>query len=284
MELTKEELELIKEKREQQKAEEKAGIEIATSAVKQSIKDRINQNNKQLQAARDFVDELDSKDFTLHIKKVPDSRKKEKATDEKGENGRTIYKTIYKETFVDETAYIKYKNQPLIHPGIWINVKEHHTGSSWYDGSVGYRMFIRGCGYDLEDKAYKRPSTVINKIEEYVSTNQRETFVEEKQNEFIKILKKNPPIKGSKIEEIDIYSGGYKGMHYNRYMNRYKGVKITLKNGVEMECSINVDEKGNTKLVQHKTTIPKPNFKGAPIDALDKLNELDFNFKGEKES
>ena len=73
-------------------------------------------------------------------------------------------------------------------------------------------------------------------------------------------------------------------MRYNRYMNRYKGVKITLKNGVEMECSINVDEKGNTKLIQHKTTIPRPNFKGAPIDVLDKLNELDFNFKGEKES
>lgn len=284
MELTKEELELIKEKREQQKAEEKEEYDKAVSNIQDTITSVVNRNNRQIQATRNFIDELDSNDFTLYIQKVPDSRKREKATDEKDENGRTIYKTLYKETFVNETAYIKYKNQPLIHPGIWINVKEHHTGSSWHYSSVGYRMFIRGCGYDLEDKAYKRPSTVINKIEGYIAINQREIFVEEKQNEFIKILKNDPPIKGSKIQETLIYSGGYRGNHYDKYMHRYKGVKITLKNGVEMECRINVDEKGNTKLVQHKTTIPKPNFKGAPIDVLDKLNELDFNFKGEKES
>lgn len=284
MKLTKEELELIKNKREKQKSEEKEEYDKAVSNIKDTITSIISRNNRQIQATRDFVTELDSKDFTLYIQKVPDSRKREKATDEKDEKGFTVYKTLYKESFVNETAYIKYKNKPIDYPNIYINVKEHHTGSSWNYSSVGYRMFIRGCGYDLEEKAYKRPSTVINKIEGYIATNQREMFVEEKQNEFILLLQENPPIKGSKIKETLIYSGGYRGNRYDKYMYRYKGVKITLKNGVEMECSIRVDEKGNTKLIQHKTTIPKPSFKGSPIDILDKLNKLNFNFKGEKES
>ena len=233
MELTKEELELVKIKREeisQLKAEHqerlKKDIQDKKEMNERRVSTLLSGQENQIIAARRFVDEMNDPDFTLFIKEWEDESRsilwdydyeRIPIRDKNGEQTKTIASEI---KFTREQAYIKFKNQPLTYGNLYVMVTAHS-----YDE---YRMRINGVDYKTENKEYKRVSTVMGKVKTFYERKNKRKIEDKLIEEFIVDLIENPPYTGSVVKRKMMYQGGYSGNSYNKFMHQNEGVEITL--------------------------------------------------------
>ena len=288
MELTNEELELVKVKREEiAQLKEKH-----QNQLDKDIQDKKEMNERrvesikldqvqQIVAARGFVNEMNDPDFTLFIKERDEVRKaiiwdydyqRNPIRDKNGEQTKTIASEI---EFTKKEAYIKFKNQPITYGNIYIMV----TAYSGYGDD--YRMRINGVDYKTENKEYKRVSTVMNKVKTFYERNNTKKIEDKLIEEFIVDLIENPPYTGSVVKRRMMYQGGYRGNSYNKFMYQNEGVEITLQNGIVMNCKV-VVSRGYACVIRHNIVLPNE-LGSTTTDVLECLNKVEFQVNKEEE-
>ena len=286
MELTKEELELVKIKREetaQLKAEYQERLKKDIQDKKEMNERRVSTitHNQELQitAARRFVDEMSDPDFTLFIKEWEDESRgilwdydyqRNPIRDKDGNQTKTIASEI---KFTRKQAYIKYKNQPITYGNLYVMVTAHDYGE--------YRMRINGIGYKTENKSYKRVSTVMDKVKTHYERKNRAEIEDRLIKEFIDNLIENPPYPDSVVKRRMVYQGGYRGNSYNKFMYSHEGVEITLQNGIKVECKV-VVSRNEAMLVRHSIILPDK-LGSTTMDVLECLNKVEFQVNKEEE-
>lgn len=286
MELTKEELELVKIKREetaQLKAEYQERLKKDIQDKKEMNERRVSTitHNQELQitAARRFVDEMSDPDFTLFIKEWEDESRgilwdydyqRNPIRDKDGNQTKTIASEIF---FTRKQAYIKYKNQPITYGNLYVMVTDH--------GYNEYRMRINGIDYKTENKSYKRVSTVMDKVKTHYERKNREKNEDRLIKEFIDNLMENPPYPDSVVKRKMVYQGGYRGNSYSKFMYSHEGVEITLQNGIKMECRV-VVSRNETMLTRHSIVLPDK-LGSTTMDVLECLNKVEFQVNKEEE-
>ena len=286
MELSREELELVKVKREeisQLKAEHQ-------ERLKKDIQDKIEMNERrvstllsgqenQIIAARRFVDEMNDPDFTLFIKEWEDESRsilwdydyeRIPIRDKNGEQTKTIASEI---KFTREQAYIKFKNQPLTYGNLYVMVTAHSYNE--------YRMRINGVDYKTENKEYKRVSTVMGKVKTFYERKNKRKIEDKLIEEFIVDLIENPPYTDSVVKRRMMYQGGYSGNSYNKFMYSHEGVEITLQNGIKIECRVFVS-RNEAMLSRHSIVLPDK-LGSTTMDVLECLNKVKFQINKEEE-
>ena len=286
MELTKEELELVKIKREetaQLKAEYQEKLKKDIQDKKEMNERRVSTitHNQELQitAARRFVDEMSDSDFTLFIKEWEDESRgilwdydyqRNPIRDKDGNQTKTIASEI---KFTRKQAYIKYKNQPITYGNLYVMVTAHDYGE--------YRMRINGIGYKTENKSYKRVSTVMDKVKTHYERKNREEIEDRLIKEFIDNLMENPPYPDSVVKRKMVYQGGYRGNSYNKFMYSHEGVEIILQNGIKVECKV-VVSRNEAMLIRHNIVLPDK-LGSTTMDVLECLNKVEFQVNKEEE-
>ena len=286
MELTNEELELVKVKREEiAQLKEKH-----QKQLDKDIQDKIEMNERrvntllsgqeqQIAAARRFVDEMNDPDFTLFIKEWEDESKgilwdydyqRNPIRDKNGMQTKTIASEI---KFTRKQAYIKFKNQPITYGNLYVTVTAHSYGE--------YRMNINGVDYKTENKEYKRVSTVMDKVKTHYERKNRAEIEDRLIKEFIDNLMENPPYPNSVVKRRMVYQGGYRGNSYNKFMYSSVGVDIILQNGIKVECKV-VVSRNEAILVRHSITLPDK-LGSTTMDVLECLNKVEFQVNKEEE-
>ena len=286
MELSKEELELVKEKREEI-------AQLKANHLKRHFKDiqdkiemnerRVNdiKRNQELQilAARRFVNEMSDPDFTLFIKEWEDESKgilcdydyqRNPIRDKNGNQTKTIASEI---KFTRKQASIKYRNQPIKYGNLYVEVTAHGYGE--------YRMRINGIDYKTENKEYKRVSTVMDKVKTHYERKNRAEIEDRLIKEFIDNLMENPPYPDSVVKRKMVYQGGYRGNSYSKFMYSHEGVEITLQNGIKMECRV-VVSRNEAILTRHSIVLPDK-LGSTTMDVLECLNKVEFQVNKEEE-
>lgn len=286
MELTKEELELVKIKREET-AQLKAEYQ---KRIDKDIQDKIEMNERrvntllsgqeqQIAAARRFVDEMNDPDFTLFIKEWEDESRsilwdydyqRNPIRDKNGEQTKTIASEI---KLTRKQAYIKFKNQPLTYGNLYVTVTAHSYNE--------YRMRINGVDYKTENKEYKRVSTVMGKVKTFYERKNKRKIEDKLIEEFIVDLIENPPYKDSVVKRRMVYQGGYSGNSYNKFMYSHEGVEITLQNGIKIECRVFVS-RNEAMLSRHSIVLPDK-LGSTTMDVLECLNKVEFQVNKEEE-
>ena len=286
MELTKEELELVKIKREetaQLKAEYQERLKKDIQDKKEMNERRVNdiKRNQELQilAARRFVNEMSDPDFTLFVKEWEDESRgiiwdydyqRNPIRDKDGNQTKTIASEI---KFTRKQAYIKYKNQPITYGNLYVMVTAHGYGE--------HRMRINGVDYKTENREYKRVSTVMDKVKTHYERKNREEIEDKLIKEFIDNLMENPPYPDSVVKRKMVYQGGYRGNSYNKFMYSHEGVEITLQNGIKVECKV-VVSRNEAMLVRHSIILPDK-LGSTTMDVLECLNKVEFQVNKEEE-
>jgi hypothetical protein len=286
MELTKEELELVKIKREeiaQLKAEYQERLKKDIQGKKEMNERRVNdiKRNQELQilAARRFVNEMSDPDFTLFIKEWEDESRgiiwdydyqRNPIRDKNGSQTKTIASEI---KFTRKQAYIKYRNQPITYGNLYVMVTAHGYGE--------HRMRINGVDYKTENKEYKRVSTVMDKVKTHYERKNREEIEDRLIKEFIDNLMENPPYPDSVVKRRMVYQGGYRGNSYNKFMYSHEGVEITLQNGIKIECKVFVS-RNEAMLSRHSIVLPDK-LGSTTMDVLECLNKVEFQVNKEEE-
>jgi hypothetical protein len=286
MELTKEELELVKIKREeiaQLKAEYQERLKKDIQGKKEMNERRVNdiKRNQELQilAARRFVNEMSDPDFTLFIKEWEDESRgiiwdydyqRNPIRDKNGSQTKTIASEI---KFTRKQAYIKYKNQPITYGNLYVMVTAHGYGE--------HRMRINGVDYKTENKEYKRVSTVMDKVKTHYERKNRAEIEDRLIKEFIDNLMENPPYPDSVVKRRMVYQGGYRGNSYNKFMYSHEGVEITLHNGIKIECKVFVS-RNEAMLSRHSIVLPDK-LGSTTMDVLECLNKVEFQVNKEEE-
>ena len=286
MELTKEELELVKVKREeiaQLKAEYQERLKKDIQDKKEMNERRVNdiKRNQELQilAARRFVNEMSDPDFTLFVKEREDESRgiiwdydyqRNPIRDKDGNQTKTIASEI---KFTRKQAYIKYKNQPITYGNLYVMVTAHGYGE--------HRMRINGVDYKTENKEYKRVSTVMDKVKTHYERKNRAEIEDRLIKEFIDNLMENPPYPNSVVKRKMVYQGGYRGNSYNKFMYSSVGVDIILQNGIKVECKV-VVSRNEAILVRHSITLPDK-LGSTTMDVLECLNKVEFQVNKEEE-
>jgi hypothetical protein len=286
MELTKEELELVKIKREeiaQLKAEYQERLKKDIQGKKEMNERRVNdiKRNQELQilAARRFVNEMSDPDFTLFIKEWEDESRgiiwdydyqRNPIRDKNGSQTKTIASEI---KFTRKQAYIKYKNQPITYGNLYVMVTAHGYGE--------HRMRINGVDYKTENKEYKRVSTVMDKVKTHYERKNRAEIEDRLIKEFIDNLMENPPYPDSVVKRRMVYQGGYRGNSYNKFMYSHEGVEITLQNGIKIECKVFVS-RNEAMLSRHSIVLPDK-LGSTTMDVLECLNKVEFQVNKEEE-
>ena len=286
MELSNEELELVKIKREEiSQLKEKH-----QKQLDKDIQDKIEMNERrvstllsgqenQIIAARRFVDEMNDPDFTLFIKEWEDESRsilwdydyqRNPIRDKNGEQTKTIASEI---KFTREQAYIKFKNQPLTYGNLYVMVTAHSYGE--------YRMRINGVDYKTENKEYKRVSTVMGKVKTFYGRKNKRKIEDQLIKEFIDNIIENPPHTGSVVKRRMMYQGGYSGNSYNKFMHQNEGVEITLQNGITMNCKV-VVSRGHACIIRHSIVLPSE-LGSTTTDVLECLNKVEFQVNKEEE-
>ena len=286
MELTKEELELVKIKREET-------AQLKANHLKRHFKDiqdkiemnerRVNdiKRNQELQilAARRFVNEMSDPDFTLFVKEWEDESRgiiwdydyqRNPIRDKDGNQTKTIASEI---KFTRKQAYIKYKNQPITYGNLYVMVTAHGYGE--------HRMRINGVDYKTENREYKRVSTVMDKVKTHYERKNRAEIEDRLIEEFIVNLIENPPYKDSVVKRRMVYQGGYRGNSYNKFMYSHEGVEITLQNGIKIECKVFVS-RNEAMLSRHSIVLPDK-LGSTTMDVLECLNKVEFQVNREEE-
>ena len=286
MELTKEELELVKIKREetaQLKAEYQERLKKDIQDKKEMNERRVNdiKRNQELQilAARRFVNEMSDPDFTLFVKEWEDESRgiiwdydyqRNPIRDKDGNQTKTIASEI---KFTRKQAYIKYKNQPITYGNLYVMVTAHGYGE--------HRMRINGVDYKTENREYKRVSTVMDKVKTHYERKNRAEIEDRLIKEFIDNLMENPPYPNSVVKRKMVYQGGYRGNSYNKFMYSHEGVEITLQNGIKVECKV-VVSRNEAMLVRHSIILPDK-LGSTTMDVLECLNKVEFQVNKEEE-
>jgi hypothetical protein len=286
MELTKEELELVKIKREeiaQLKAEYQERLKKDIQGKKEMNERRVNdiKRNQELQilAARRFVNEMSDPDFTLFIKEWEDESRgiiwdydyqRNPIRDKNGSQTKTIASEI---KFTRKQAYIKYRNQPITYGNLYVMVTAHGYGE--------HRMRINGVDYKTENKEYKRVSTVMDKVKTHYERKNRAEIEDRLIKEFIDNLMENPPYPDSVVKRRMVYQGGYRGNSYNKFMYSHEGVEITLQNGIKIECKVFVS-RNEAMLSRHSIVLPDK-LGSTTMDVLECLNKVEFQVNKEEE-
>jgi len=286
MELTNEELELVKVKREeiaQLKEKHQNQLEKDIQDKKEMNERRVESIKldqvQQIVAARRFVNEMNDPDFTLFIKERDEVRKaiiwdydyqRNPIRDKNGEQTKTIASEI---EFTKKEAYIKFKNQPITYGNLYVMVTAHDYGE--------YRMRINGVDYKTESKSYKRVSTVMDKVKTFYERNNTKKIEDKLIEEFIVDLIENPPYTGSVVKRRMMYQGGYRGNSYNKFMYQNEGVEITLQNGIVMNCKV-VVSRGYACIIRHNIVLPNELGSTTP-DVLECLNKVEFQVNKEEE-
>ena len=286
MELTKEELELVKIKREetaQLKAEYQERLKKDIQDKKEMNERRVNdiKRNQELQilAARRFVNEMSDPDFTLFIKEWEDESRgilwdydyqNNPIRDKNGTQTKTIASEIF---FTRKEAYIKYRNQPIKYGNLYVMVTAHDYSE--------YRMRINGVDYKTENKSYKRVSTVMDKVKTHYERKNRAKIEDKLIEEFIVNLIENPPYKDSVVKRRMVYQGGYSGNSYSKFMYSHEGVEITLQNGIKIECKVFVS-RNEAMLSRHSIVLPDK-LGSTTMDVLECLNKVEFQVNKEEE-
>ena len=286
MELTKEELELVKIKREetaQLKAEYQEKLKKDIQDKKEMNERRVNdiKRNQELQilAARRFVNEMSDPDFTLFVEEREDESRsiiwdydyqRNPIRDKNGSQTKTIASEI---KFTRKQAYIKYKNQPITYGNLYVMVTAHGYGE--------HRMRINGVDYKTENREYKRVSTVMDKVKTHYERKNREEIEDRLIKEFIDNLMENPPYPDSVVKRKMVYQGGYRGNSYNKFMYSSVGVDIILQNVIKVECKV-VVSRNEAILVRHSITLPNK-LGSTTMDVLECLNKVEFQVKKEEE-
>ena len=286
MELTKEEFELVKVKREeiaQLKAEYQKridkDIQNKIEMNERRVKSIISDQAQQIIAARRFVDEMNDPDFTLFIKEWEDESRsilwdydyqRNPIRDKNGEQTKTIASEI---KLTRKQAYIKFKNQPITYGNLYVMVTAHGYGE--------YRMRINGVDYKTENKEYKRVSTVMDKVKTFYERQNTKKNHDKLIKEFIDDLIKNPPYIGSVVKKKMTYQGGYRGNSYNKFMYQNEGVEITLQNGIVMNCKV-VVSRGHACIIRHNIVLPNE-LGSTTMDVLECLNKVEFQVNKEEE-
>ena len=286
MELTKEELELVKIKREetaQLKAEYQERLKKDIQDKKEMNERRVNdiKRNQELQilAARRFVNEMSDPDFTLFVEEREDESRsiiwdydyqRNPIRDKNGEQTKTIASEI---KFTRKQAYIKYKNQPITYGNLYVMVTAHGYGE--------HRMRINGVDYKTENREYKRVSTVMDKVKTHYERKNRAEIEDRLIKGFIDNLMENPPYPDSVVKRKMVYQGGYRGNSYNKFMYSHEGVEITLQNGIKVECKV-VVSRNEAMLVRHSIILPDK-LGSTTMDVLECLNKVEFQVNKEEE-
>lgn len=285
MELTKEELELVKIKREetaQLKAEYQKRIDRDIQEKKERNERIVStiKHNQELQilAARRFINEMSDPDFTLFIKEWEDESRgvlwdydyqNNPIRDKNGTQTKTIASEIF---FTRKEAYIKYRNQPIKYGNLYVMV---------IVDSGEFKMSISGIDYTTENKSYKRVSTVMDKVKTHYERKNREKIEDRLIEEFVVNLIENPPYKNSVVKRKMVYQGGYRGNSYNKFMYQYVGVDIILQNGIKMECRV-VVSRNEAMLTRHSIVLPDK-LGSTTMDVLECLNKVEFQVNKEEE-
>jgi hypothetical protein len=144
-----------------------------------------------------------------------------------------------------------------------------------------YRMRINGVDYKTENKEYKRVSTVMNKVKTFYERNNTKKIEDKLIKEFIDDLIENPPYTGSVVKSKNVYQGGYRGNSYNQFQHQYKGVEITLQNGIVMNCKV-VVSRGYACIIRHNIVLPNE-LGSTTTDVLECLNKVEFQVNKEEE-
>ena len=286
MELSREELELVKVKREeisQLKAEYQKRIDKDIQEKKERNERIVStiKHNQELQilAARRFINEMSDPDFTLFIKEWEDESRsilwdydyeRIPIRDKNGEQTKTIASEIF---FTRKEAYIKYRNQPIKYENLYVMVTYSLGGE--------YRMRINGVDYKTENKSYKRVSTVMDKVKTHYERKNKEKIEDRLIEEFVVNLIENPPYKDSVVKRKVVYQGGYSGNSYNKFMYSHVGVEITLQNGIKIECRVFVS-RNEAMLSRHSIVLPDK-LGSTTMDVLECLNKVEFQVNKEEE-
>ena len=287
MELTNEELELVKIKREEisqlkekhQKQLDK-DIQDKKEMNERRVSTLLSGQEQQITAARRFVNEMNDPDFTLFIKEWEDESRsilwdydyqRNPIRDKNGEQTKTIASEI---KLTRKQAYIKFKNQPITYGNLYVMVTAH-SYQEW-------KMSINGVDYKTEMKSYKRVSTVMDKVKTFYERKNKRKIEDKLIEEFIVDLIENPPYKDSVVKRKVVYQGGYSGNSYNKFMYSYEGVEITLQNGIKIECRVFVS-RNEAMLSRHSIVLPDK-LGSTTMDVLECLNKVEFqvNKEGEK--
>jgi len=285
MELTNEELELVKVKREeiaQLKEKHQNQLEKDIQDKKEMNERRVESIKldqvQQIVAARGFVNEMNDPDFTLFIKEWEDESKSilwdydyqnNPIRDKNGTQTKTIASEIF---FTRKEAYIKYRNQPIKYGNLYVMV---------IADSGEFKMSISGIDYATENKSYKRVSTVMDKVKTHYERKNRAEIEDRLIKEFIDNLMENPPYPNSVVKRKMVYQGGYRGNSYNKFMYQYVGVDIILQNGIKMECRV-VVSRNEAMLTRHSITFPDK-LGSTTMDVLECLNKVEFQVNKEEE-
>ena len=208
LELTQEELELIRERRktydvEKVKAEEKItkNIQKEVNNNKERIFESIQTDRKRLKSNRELVRELNEQaGETLFRLEVTRNRQIQQVkryyyTDENGVRHSTSYKSSYSdndqkygpEVIEWERKYTELRSKVVHFKYPFVYLRE-----DTYTRRKGRYFNISGFGYDIGQRSIKRFSSIITKVKDLVERNREEldnrAFREECQQEFRKTI------------------------------------------------------------------------------------------------
>ena len=260
--LTPAELEMIKVKREQDalalkkaEAEKALHLEKAINGKKSWIETWTKADTSQIKAAKDYLAEFASNQYTLEI----DAKTDEAKVMDNDE-------VVWSEKYLRQTAVIKrgaYK----------IRVTEYRTYSSKWDSKgtfKGYRMYVSGPKIDFkqESRAYARVSTVNQIIDDAIKQIEREQYMEQCKKDAVRTTVEQMQAKYPKaIVEVGYEFTKSYGPRYQT-PTKFDTVKVTLENGVSVKYRVYPDgQLGRLDIV-----FPKHDA----WDLLDTLNQMNF--------
>jgi hypothetical protein len=254
IQLTAEELELIKvarEKKEQEQLAKQKKINDRVDHHKQVAMKAMLIGEQQVKATYDFFKDFKSGEF--EVVEYPIT----KTMDVKDYDTNEYY---FKEDYIVNSAYIQHKETQ-----IKIRVEEHSVWNGWRSKNKGYKMF---CSLLEGNRAYSKVSTIEEKVLNEIKSKRAKQNAEEIRNTYVADLIETQPIPNAKIGKTYIPSQCVSIPH---------GIEIKYDNGVVVECSISVTHEGEAILSVYSTRFPKPKLEGETVmDKLKFISKLEF--------
>ncbi len=254
IQLTDEELELIKvarEKKEQEQLVKQKEINDRVDNQKQVAMKAMLRGEQQVKATYDFFKDFTSGEFEIveyPLKKVMEVK------------NYTTGDFYFKEDYYVNSAYIQHKETQ-----IKIRVEEHSVWDGWRSKNKGYKMF---CSLLEGNRAYSKVSTIEEKVLNEIKSKRAKQNAEEIRNTYIADLIETQPIPNAKVGKTYIPS---------QYLSSPHGIEIRYDNGVVVECSISVTQEGEAILSVYSTRFPKPKLEGETVmDKLNFISKLEF--------
>jgi len=244
LELTQEELEIIRERRktydvEKVKAEEKItkSIQKEVNSNKERIFESIQTNRKQLKSNRELVRELNEQaGETLFRLEVTRNRRIKQVrryyyTDENGVRHSISYKSSYSDNdqkYGPEVIEWEKEYTELRSKVVHVKYPFVYLSEDTYTRREGRYFNISGFGYDIERRSLKRLSSIVDRVKKLVESKRshldNRAFREECQQEFRKTITSYLDQVG--IQDRSIYDSS---------------VGFNLDNGIEVRVKLVID-------------------------------------------